>query len=352
MPLTGKIVFASGRAAEFDIWSLSLSTGELLRLTHEEALDDYPRWSPDGRSIAYISTGADSVPSLHLMDADGRNKRRLTHNIFCQQPSWSPSGDMIIFSGNGVDSSEISICGVRPDGSALRQLYNCPGIETSPCFSPDGGSIIFAATASDPSRFSPVGATDIFELHLASKEIHLIQSHPAIDGEPRYSPDGTRIAFTSHRNGASVEQTQALFEDYRAILRGGTNAQGRKAMAKMKKARGDADIYVCDRNGDNLSQITNDDLADRGICWSPCSNYIMYSQTDLESPESDRLRIINAHSGEEVPFEYNRTALEEALGASGALNRSLAQMLTPDFLERHSVDPSFWGLERHPDWAR
>jgi hypothetical protein len=78
----------------------------------------------------------------------------------------------------------------------------------------------------------------------------------------------------------------------------------------------------------------------------------MYSQTDLESPESDRLRMINAHSGEDVPFEYNRTALEEALGASGALNRSVAQMLTPDFLERHSVDPSFWGLERHPDWAR
>ncbi len=61
----------------------------------------YPAWSPDGEEIAYWSRvgGIFGIPDIYLMDADGRNPKKLTDDLFHDdRPSWSPDGRKIAFS--------------------------------------------------------------------------------------------------------------------------------------------------------------------------------------------------------------------------------------------------------------
>ena len=352
MGLTGKVIFSSGRAVDFDIWFLDLDTGRLAQLTRGAHFNDHPKWSPDGSLIAFVRAEDDGIPSLWLMEPDGKNQRRITNDVVCQAPSWHPDGSHIIFSGNVGDRSELSVCSVSIDGTGLKNLFDAPGIESTPRISPDGECVLFAAARRDPGDFSPIGVTDIMEYRFSDGHLRAIHSHPAHDCGPAYSPDGERIAFTSHRNGKGADEYQEVFEQYREIVRNGTNAQARKAMQLMKAFQDDGDIYVSNRDGTHLVQLTDDHLADRAVCWSPCGNFLMYTRTELDDPNTDRLFVVNSHSGEPVAFDYDRYRLTREIGAEQCLNQGFFARLTPDIFERLFLESSFWGAERHPDWRR
>ena len=284
------------------------------------------------------------------MEPDGRNQRQVTSGIYCRAPSWHPDGRTIVFSGNGGDRGEISVCSVSIDGSEQKVLFDRPGIEFTPTVTPDGQSIIFCAENAGGGIVDPRGSTDIMEYHIPSGEVRTIHAHPLHDCDPVCSPDGEWLAFVSYRNGTDPEEYESIMRDYRDIICNGTNAEGRKAMQLLKGIKGDGDIYISDRKGGVLRQLTEDGLADSAPCWSPCGNYLMYSTTDMDDPNADRLCVINVHTGEQVPFSYDRGPLEREIGADRALNRTLAQRIVPDKLERLFVDRSFWGAERRPNW--
>jgi len=350
MGLKGKVVFSSGRATDFDIWCLDLVQGELTQLTKGRHFNDYPRWSPSGDLIAFTRAAEDAIASIWVMDPDGRNQRQVTSGRYCSAPSWHPNNRTIVFSGNGVDKGELNVCSVSLDGSEIKVLYNGPGIESTPTVTPDGESIIFCAEPLGGSAAGPRGSSDIIEYHLASGRARALHSHPLHDCDAVCSPSGELIAFISYRKKTDPEECENIMREYRDIICNGTNAEGRKAIQLLKGLQGDGDIYISDRAGSVLRQLTEDGLADSAPCWSPCGNYIMYSTTDMEEPNADRLRVINVHTGELVPFSYDRGPLEREIGAEQALNRTLAQRIVPDVVERLFVDKSFWGAERHPSW--
>jgi Tol biopolymer transport system component len=352
MGLAGKVVFSSGRATDFDIWCLDLVKEELTQLTKGKHFNDYPRWSPGGDLIAFTRADEDSIASIWVMDPDGRNQRKITSGIYCRAPSWHPDGRTIIFSGNGGDKSDLSVCSVSLDGADLKVLYDRPGIESTPTVTPDGESIIFCAEHLGGRAADSLGSTDLIEYHLASGAARAIHSHPLHDCDAVCSPSGELIAFISYRKGTDPEEYDAVMRQYRDIIANGTNAEGREAMRLMKGLQEDGDIYISDREGSVLRQLTEDSLADNAPCWSPCGNYIMCSSTDMEDPNNDRLRVINAHTTEPVPFSYDRESLERAIGADKALNKTIMQKITPDPIERLFFSSSFWGAERHPSWTR
>ena len=87
---------AAGRQdVDFDIYVMDTDGGNIRPLTDDRASDNDPAWSPDGEQIAFRSTRAGG--GIYVMNANGKNVRRLTFFEEDQHPAWSPDGKQIAF---------------------------------------------------------------------------------------------------------------------------------------------------------------------------------------------------------------------------------------------------------------
>jgi TolB protein len=109
---------------DFEIYLMERDGANVRRLTEHGA--GAPAWSPDGQRIAFRGEGG----SLWVMNADGRNQRRLINTLGGFGPAWSPDGSQIAFGGlcyRGIPTvppqwEKHEICVIRADGSGLRAL--------------------------------------------------------------------------------------------------------------------------------------------------------------------------------------------------------------------------------------
>src|SRR5690606_33230488 len=113
-------------------------------------------------------------------------------------------------------------------------LFNRKGVETEPELSPDGEKVIFAAV--DPESTIPFSNrdTDIWERNIKTGSERKICSHPARDYGPVYSPDGSKIAFISHRNGRTEEEMLEKLKEVQKITLDGDLESIDKAISELK----------------------------------------------------------------------------------------------------------------------
>src|SRR3990172_1866268 len=96
----GKIVFEKdlvvGGDFNAEIFVMDADGGNPVNLTNNPAHDGAPKWSPDGRRIAFVREA-----DIYVMDADGTNVIRLTNDSYWDfAPAWSPDGSQIAFGSN------------------------------------------------------------------------------------------------------------------------------------------------------------------------------------------------------------------------------------------------------------
>lgn len=196
----GKIAFTSTRDGNREIYAMNADGTNQIRLTNNNVFDDHPKWSPDGKKIAFLSQSALGTYAIFVMNADGTGRTEVTPTI--ESPSapgnlsywgmsWSPDGQQIVFS-DVVTANESDLIIVNIDGSNRRTLS--PGFY--PTWSPDGSKILFVkrgATFRDGTlnTINPDG-TGFRTVPITLPNTNYLFILPAT-----WSPDGRNIAFVA-----------------------------------------------------------------------------------------------------------------------------------------------------------
>lgn len=146
--------------------------------------------------IAYISvqrTPQQTRYTLEVADADGYNPQSLLLSSEpIMSPSWSPDGRSISYVS--FEKKRAQIFTVSVETGQRRLITSFPGINGAPAWSPDGRQLAVVLSKS--------GTPKIYTVDVASGAMKQITFGDAIDTEPRYAPDGKSILFTSGRGGS------------------------------------------------------------------------------------------------------------------------------------------------------
>jgi uncharacterized repeat protein (TIGR01451 family) len=199
----------------YELVVLDLVTDRETKIFEGTTFDPAPAWSPDGRTIAFVNQ-LDGFDDLWLVNSDGSSPRRLTFSRNNGAPAWSPDGTLIAFSGI-AERSDLSyeIYVVRPDGSGERALTRDRAFDVEPSWSPDGSTLAFASTRGAAGPETPVAESlELYAMDADGSAIRALTSGAKLcptgaqacrvrDAGTAWSPDGTQIAFTSHRDGPS-----------------------------------------------------------------------------------------------------------------------------------------------------
>lgn len=227
-----------------DIWVVDIDGKNPTRLTDAPKSDAHGRWSPDGSTIAFVSS-REGTPQVWMMDADGRNQRRMTSlTLGATGVEWSPSGRYLVFvsevhpdcagedcnkkreeartkSGvkaiisdripyriwNSWKEGKFSHAFVMPAQGGVPQDVTPGAYDTPPV---DLGGHVNYAIAPDDSEIAYVKNTDPIVAISTNNDIWIANldgsnarcittSNKANDNNPVYSPDGRFIAYRAMR---------------------------------------------------------------------------------------------------------------------------------------------------------
>lgn len=195
-----------------DIYRVDLDGTNMTRLTDADGYDAEGSYSFDGRHIVFTST-RDGDPDLYIMDADGGNVRQLTNvDGYDGGPFFSPNDQWIIFRSDREEKDMLQVYAISVDGEREVQLtHDLNTVNWAPYFHPNGKSIVWARA--DYSR-GPQGANfDIYLLRVDPDTMLATESEPTrvtfhekADVLPVFSPDGTKLMWTSSRTEGGSSQ--------------------------------------------------------------------------------------------------------------------------------------------------
>ncbi len=261
--LEGKIVFASNRHGNYEIYVVDANGSDLKRLTEEPADDRHPVWSPDGSKIAFESQ-RDGNWELYVMDSDGSNVVRLISNLRDDQyPAWSPDGTEIAFESNRDGHREIY--SMFPNGQRQMNVSRSPEDEIRPEWSPDGAKLAF-------NRPNGNGH-DIYTMDVGNWGM-ATQLTSDIDAKgPKWSPNGVTLAFTIDAGGSPRIFTIGSDGTGPLSLSPDQNAwspawspDGSHLVYTSDKA-GSEDLFVISADGSGHVRITDDPGSDTDPDW-------------------------------------------------------------------------------------
>ena len=303
------------------LWRQELDSKEAVQLTDGPGYDYQPDWSPDGRSIIYVSYQKDAM-ELWLLDVPTGNAHQLTEGGAVNvEPRWSPDGKRIVFVSTSYNKRfHIFRADVRDKKlenivrltgetkSDLPRYYYSPyDTEINPVWTRDGQSILFICNKghihgtggfwlmkADPGAvaheihyeetnwnarpdFSPDGSRMVYGSYLG-REWHQLWVMPAKGGDAfpisygdwddtnvRWSPDGKTLAFVSNRNG----NTELWLQRYE----GGGQWQLQIAQRQYLKPTMSVSVHVTDENG-HLAPARVSITGEDGRFYAPVDSWI------------------------------------------------------------------------------
>ncbi len=192
-----------------DIYAMPISGGAAKALTSGPAWDCQPRFSPDGKTIAFTSDRS-GIENIWLMDADGKNPEALTteKDFYVRSAAWTPDGQYVIARKEdgkkaGIPPVELWIFNRESGGGGIKltssdDVHNAGGAVVSK----DGKSIYFSARVRKFS-YTPNLADGLWQIWRYDRD--LAETFPVAGGfggavRPAISPDGKTLTFISRRD--------------------------------------------------------------------------------------------------------------------------------------------------------
>ena len=225
------------------IWILDVASGNSSRLAGENDRTSGPKWSPDGKSLAYFG-GEDDESGLWVAHADGSAATFLAKISGSNSPlpgqgesvAWSPDSKRLAFvsatpgpetaeatgdpavitrylykptAGEGRtrfnDNRRLHLFLVDVASRQLRQLTDGNYDEHSIDWSPDGAELLFVSNREPNS--DEFFNYDVFALNVASGDIRRLTATESCEYAPRWSPDGKQIVYSATRRGLTDRET-------------------------------------------------------------------------------------------------------------------------------------------------
>jgi acylaminoacyl-peptidase len=245
-----------------NLWIVATDGSDHRPLTTGKHSDHSPRWSPDGKRLAYISD-IDGSPQLYCRWIDIGQTARLTDATRAPgNPSWSPDGKLVAFTlpvpdkttpfvelpakpegaqwapppkvirrviyradGAGYLKDEhTQVFVVAADGGAPRQLTDGPYHHGGPLvWAPDGKALLFSANRHPDGELDPLD-TEVYELTIRDRTVKALTDRRGPDAQPALSPDGKWIAYIGFDDQRKGYQSHHLY----VMRRDGT---GRRQLA-------------------------------------------------------------------------------------------------------------------------
>jgi len=195
----------------YDIYVKLVGQGAPLRLTTDPAHDDSPRWSPDGRNIAFLRFSQDTSAAVFLVPPLGGPERKVAQLYFhdprgplTNQLSWSPDSKFLIVSAAATPDGFDRLVAISLESGAIRPLTNPPPHtdDVEPALSPDGRSLAFARVSGlNISQLLIMPVSETLEPRSEPRTLPLTEAAPS---EPAWTADGRDLLFTTGSSSANV----------------------------------------------------------------------------------------------------------------------------------------------------
>lgn len=265
----GKVYFegpeGSSSSGPGDIYSINPNgTGKVDLTEGETTTDERPAASADGQHVVFQSF-RDEGWNIISMNANGSGQTNLTKTeqpVVNFEPGWSPDGAKVTFMRQNLTPGEQDIWVMNADGTGQVNLTQSPlASETAPEFSPDGSKIVYTSSGGGESN-----NVWVMDADGENKTQLTFDSSGSQKFTGAWSPDGAKIAFSQSSSP-------------------GQSSDG---------------LYVMKANGEEQTQILNGStaIASGNISWSPDGTKLVYERTG-----SGGLFLVNPSGGASTTLE-------------------------------------------------
>lgn len=233
-------------------------------ITGNQSLNLSPRWSPDGRLIAYTSY-RNGNPDLFVLNFDsGRRDVLSSQRGLNVTPAWSPDGQWLTFAMSMGSGTNLYL--IPKGGGTPKQITSGPAISVSPSFSPNGRQIVFNSDRG--------GTPQVYVMDVEGTNVRRLTFQGTYNASPRWSPRGDKIVFMCRAGGNQICLINPDGTGQQQLTTLGNNedpawSPDGRHIAFSSTRMGHRDIFVMHADGTEQVRLTNDGRDSYLPDWSP-----------------------------------------------------------------------------------